>query len=85
MPMYEYHCTTCDETIEVLLRSDQREPRSCGADCAQDFGPEMGQGELSRVDFSLTGGHTLGAKRAPTKGRDDGSCGVCGTHEKPEA
>ena len=79
MPMYEYHCTTCNETIEVLLRHGEPEPRSCGDDCTRDFGPEMGQGALNRVDFSVTGGYVLGASRPAAKGKDDGSCGVCGS------
>jgi len=83
MPMYEYHCKTCDETIEVVLRHGQPEPRSCGDDCAQDFGPDMGLGDVARVSFSLTGGHVVGASRPVSQGKSDGNCGVCGKDGKP--
>ena len=28
MPLYEYHCSDCDEVVEVLLRSSTEQP-SC--------------------------------------------------------
>jgi putative FmdB family regulatory protein len=33
MPIYEYHCTTCGERVEVLVRSGVTEPAcpSCGS------------------------------------------------------
>jgi len=83
MPMYEYHCKTCDETIEVLMRHGQPEPVSCGEDCAHSYGPDMGQGEVARLDFSVTGGHVLGANRPASVGKADPYCGVCGKDELP--
>ena len=76
MPMYEYHCKTCDETIEVLLRHGEPEPRQCGEDCARDFGPQMGLGEVTR-QMSLTGGYQLGGSREYAA-KSASACGHCG-------
>lgn len=33
MPIYEYHCSTCDERVEVLMRSSAASPScpECGS------------------------------------------------------
>lgn len=39
MPIYEYECKTCDETIELLLRTTTEKP----------ICPECGESELEKV------------------------------------
>ena len=78
MPLYEYDCETCGETIEVLQRAGASAPPACGEDCALEYGAEMGAGRLRRR-MSVPGGYVMGARRPQTSVRaPDPSCGHCG-------
>ncbi|GEM_PF-3546636 len=75
MPLYEYHCTTCDETIEVLQRSGEEDRRRCGEDCARDWTPDAGEGSVVR-QVALTGGYAMGKPRTTQVAGNCGSCGM---------
>jgi putative FmdB family regulatory protein len=53
MPLYEYHCATCEVTFEVLVRSDSPEARC----------PECGNPEVRR-EFSVPAAAQAGGPRA---------------------
>lgn len=81
MPLYDYRCATCEQDIEVLQRVSEPPRRICGDDCALDFGPAMGRGEISR-QRSLSAdyrGHSRGRGReaARNAGNPD-ACHSCG-------
>lgn len=75
MPIYEYHCTTCGETVEVLQRASEGDRKQCGEDCARDWTPEAGEGKLVR-QMALTGGYSMGKPRAMQNPDNCGSCGM---------
>ena len=82
MPLYEYDCETCGETIEVLQRAGAPAPAACGEDCALDFGDafsdQMGAGRLQRL-MSTPSAHVVGAPRPRMSVRSkDPECGHCG-------
>jgi putative FmdB family regulatory protein len=80
MPLYEYTCRRCGETIEVLQRVGQPDPERCGEDCVLE-GPASGQGVLER-QLSVPGGYAMGRGSAPPPRErcegcpGEGSCGV---------
>lgn len=77
MPLYEYDCRRCGARIEVLVRSGQGEPATCGDDCALEL--DGGDGPLERR-LAVTGGFLHGAESraaAAAEARSE-SCGTCG-------
>jgi putative FmdB family regulatory protein len=46
MPLFEYRCTTCGRTLEILQPSSDP-ARLCGPHCVAD--PRRGDGELERL------------------------------------
>ena len=74
MPIYEYACKTCGETIEVLQRHGDPSPSSCGEDCVRTDGP-VGGGKLERV-LSVTGGYSMGRSRSAPPAPAS-ACGAC--------
>ena len=81
MPLYEYSCRTCGETIEVLQRLGQPDPELCGEDCSHE-GAEAGRGQLAPRQFSVPGGYAMGRGAAPPPPArcegcpGEGACGV---------
>ncbi len=80
MPLYEYTCRSCGETVEVLQRLGQADPERCGEDCSLE-GPEAGQGRIERK-LSVPGGYAMGRGGAPPPAErcegcpGEGSCGI---------
>ncbi len=82
MPIYEYRCATCQQTIEVIQRHGEPERRTCGDDCVSEILAQQGRGELRRVAFSVTGGHVVGPSRSSSSGAQP-YCGACGQNREP--
>lgn len=70
MPLFEYHCTTCGHTIEVLQK-DARVLSVCGEDCVAD----AGNGELRR---KLSPHSVIGAGSGASFDAGPATCGSCG-------
>lgn len=52
MPLYEYRCRDCGQTLELLQRPDDLAPKRCGFRCALDVDSDndvRGFGALERV------------------------------------
>lgn len=75
MPLYEYHCQKCGQTLELLVRPGAADPALCGEDCALDVGV-TGDGQLAKI-LSVPGGYLMsgGGGGAPSP---EASCGSCG-------
>ena len=56
MPIFDYHCTTCDREVEVFIRGNER------ARC-----PECESEKLQRL-MSVPAGHVAGSKSLPVVG-----------------
>ncbi len=79
MPIYEYACTECGHTMEVILRHRDRQPRKC----------EKCSGKLkklvSRTSFQLKGGgwfdhgYSSGSSDSAGSGDSSGSGGSGGS------
>jgi putative FmdB family regulatory protein len=70
MPLYEYHCPSCDQTVEVLLRTvDER------AEC-----PSCGTKKLEKL-LSVAASPAISGGRLPTAQPSEGTCGrpQCGS------
>lgn len=84
MPFYEYKCSTCGETFEVM-QSISSEPleRCTGETCARQDGKRRGRGKIARVlhapaiHFKGTGFHNTdyGSKRRAGDGDSGGGSG----------
>ena len=79
MPIYEYRCLDCGETVEILQRADEPAPPRCGGHCAEGG---IGSGRLERV-LSVTnighggGGGAAFAEAPPSCGNCSGVPGSC--------
>lgn len=69
MPIYEFHCDSCDRDSEVLVRSSRWEGTPC---------PHCGSKKLSKK-FSTFASATAGGGDAPVCTGQPKSCGMCGT------
>jgi putative FmdB family regulatory protein len=69
MPLYEYECKTCDQTVEVLVRSSSEKP-AC---------PTCGEVELEKV-FSVPSSPSIrdGASLPVSAGESCGAPRCCG-------
>ncbi|MDP6932835.1 MAG: zinc ribbon domain-containing protein [Myxococcota bacterium] len=78
MPIYEYHCDSCGETVEVLLRHSDPIPTSCQELVDSERASSCdGNGQLDKVlsvgGYQVRGGGSGGeAIPAPEL------CGTCG-------
>lgn len=81
MPTYEYECTTCGQTLEVMQGMDEDALTTCtGAICERRDGKRKGRGRLQRVlfapaiHFKGSGFHNTdyGSKRRGNDGGDSG-------------
>ena len=53
MPIYEYECSTCGQTLEVMQGMDEDALTVCtGAICVRADGKRKGRGRLQRVLFA---------------------------------
>lgn len=73
MPLYEYHCDGCDQTVEVLVRSQADRP-SC---------PECGGDSLHKelsvpASPAVRGGQSLPVSRAGSGGESCAAPRCCG-------
>jgi putative FmdB family regulatory protein len=75
MPLYEYSCTTCGMTFEVIQR-DSRVLTACGDDCPSGDGEGTVVRKLS-AHAVLSGGRREVAP-APTCGSCGNAAGSCG-------
>lgn len=68
MPLYEYECETCDQTVEVLVRSGDEKP-----EC-----PGCGDHKLAKV-FSVPASPSVksGGSSLPMAADDCGAPGGC--------
>ena len=78
MPIYEYACTECGHTMEVILRHRDRQPRKC----------EKCSGKLkklvSRTSFQLKGGGWFDhgySSGSSGSGNSSGSAGSSGSSD----
>jgi len=72
MPLYEFHCGSCERDSEVLVRSSHWEGTAC---------PHCGSKKLSKK-FSVFAASGSGGGDAPAceAGRPRGGGGCCGGH-----
>ena len=81
MPIYEYHCTDCDRSVEVLVRHGNQEDAECPTCHGSHLTREMSV-------FAPRGGDSNGVAAAAQAmasnggGRPSGGCGggACGCH-----
>jgi putative FmdB family regulatory protein len=81
MPIYEYRCTDCDRSVEVLVRAGHHEDAECPSCHGSHLTREMSV-------FSARGGDSNGIAAAAQAiasnggGRPSGGCcgGGCGCH-----
>ncbi len=69
MPLYEYHCQTCQSDFELLIRGSER-----------PVCPDCGGGRLSK-QFSVPAAHRAGSSELPVcHAPPAGGCGLpqCG-------
>jgi hypothetical protein len=71
MPLFEYHCQTCDQTLEVLQR-DARVLETCGDDCVCGDGEGALVRKISAHAVLRGGGALSMSDMAPA------TCGSCG-------
>jgi putative FmdB family regulatory protein len=71
MPIYEFHCDSCDRDSEVLVRSSDWKGTKC---------PHCGSTKLEKKfsTFAASGG-SGGEASAPACTGVPKSCGLCGT------
>jgi putative FmdB family regulatory protein len=77
MPLFEYHCETCGQDLEVLQR-DSRVLQSCGPECVCADAAGFGEGKLTKklsAHAVLSGGSRGSAAEAAPM------CGACGGPE----
>ena len=89
MPFYEYRCSTCGKTFEVLQSMSDDPLTACtGQTCVRDDGKRRGRGKIARVlhapaiHFKGSGFHNTdyGSNR---RGGADGDSGS-GSDKKPD-
>lgn len=70
MPVYEYHCKTCKDTVEISMTVKERAEHN-GIAC-----PDCGGKELVRLfsSFAVGSGQTASFKSSYSNG-NDGCCG----------
>ena len=82
MPSYEYACSTCGQTIEVVQAMDEDALTACTASiCERTDGKRKGRGRLQRVlfapaiHFKGSGFHNTdyGSRRRDSAGDGDGA------------
>jgi putative FmdB family regulatory protein len=64
MPLYEYHCDSCDATVELLIRSPDETP-----EC-----PQCRSQHLTK-QLSVVAAPTTTESRLPVHGSDMPTCG----------
>jgi len=69
MPIYEFHCDSCDKDSEVLVRSSKWEGTPC---------PHCGSKKLQKK-LSVFASSMAGEAEAPSCTGKPRSCGMCGT------
>jgi len=74
MPIYEYSCSRCEQTFEVLQPLGA-ELTECGAFCHAEGRP--GNGAVRKI-FSAPAVHTGGSADADIEGPTCGRCGRAG-------
>lgn len=70
MPIYEFHCETCQQDSEILVRSLDWK----GTLCPKCGSPKL-EKKLSVFAHSMSGGSSDG----PSCSGTPSSCGLCGT------
>lgn len=65
MPLYEYECKSCNDVVELLVRSPE-DPVEC---------PDCGDQELQRVAFSVPASPAVKGKSLPVAASGE-SCGA---------
>lgn len=70
MPIYEFHCDSCDRDSEVLVRSSRWEGTPC---------PHCGSKKLSKKFSTFASATAGGSGDAPVCTGQPKSCGMCGT------
>ena len=70
MPLYEYHCASCDHDVEVLVRNAQELP-----EC-----PECGSQKMQKL-LSVPAAPSMTSGSLPMADHQGGGCGrpQCGT------
>lgn len=78
MPIYEYRCEQCDNTIDVLQKVSDPPPATC-AQCGAEHSLKR---KVSRTSFVLKGGgwyaDLYGSPKKDSKGSEDSSAGGTG-------
>lgn len=69
MPIYEFHCASCEQDSEVLVRSTDWRGTKC---------PHCGSNRLDKK-FSTFASAVAGESAAPACTGQPKSCGMCGT------
>jgi len=69
MPIYEFHCDSCEHDSEVLVRSTDWKGTKC---------PHCGSPRLTKK-FSTFASAVAGQEAAPACTSQPRSCGMCGT------
>ena len=70
MPIYEFHCASCEKDSEVLVRSSRWEGTPC---------PHCGSKKLSKKFSTFASSTAGGSGDAPVCTGQPKSCGMCGT------
>lgn len=70
MPIYEFHCDSCNRDSEVLVRSTKWEGTPC---------PHCGSKKLAKKLSVFASSTAGGAGEAPSCSGTPKSCGMCGT------
>jgi putative FmdB family regulatory protein len=73
MPLYEFHCASCEKDCELLVRSSQWEGTPC---------PHCGSKKLAKKLSVFSSSVASSTSAAPACGMNpkSGGCGCCGPH-----